>query len=113
MISQTCLTKVSALYPVNRVVIKMLFHYFFQLSRVQLYQSLPVASDRAARAQQQRTTTPSVSFSVLLVTPGLDLRPGNASKTEPGVVKISFAKVKMKFVLRYFLRKMKLKFLCF
>ena len=50
-----------------------------------------MASDRAARAQQQKITTPSVSFSVILDTLGLALQPESAWKTEPGVVKISFA----------------------
>ena len=50
-------------------------------------------NDRTVMEDQMSITTQCVSSPVILATPGLALQPENAGKTEPGVAKISFAKV--------------------
>lgn len=53
-----------------------------------------MATDRVALEQQQRAITQSVCFPAILGIMRAVHRRENASETEPGVAKISFAKVK-------------------
>ena len=53
-----------------------------------------MATDRVALEQQQRTITQSVCFPAILGIMRAVHRQENVRETEPGVAKISFAKVK-------------------
>lgn len=59
-----------------------------------------MASGKVARGQQWSITTQSVSLSVILGTMQSALRQENVLKAEPGVAKISFAKVKIFMTIR-------------
>ena len=70
------------------------FHFFvFQLLGVQLYQPHWMELDKDAQEQQKRTTIQFVSFPAMLALMQSVHHPENVSKTEPGVGRISFAKV--------------------
>lgn len=59
-----------------------------------------MASGKVAQGQQWSITTQSVSLSVILGTMQSALHQENVLKMEPGVAKISFAKVKMFMTIR-------------
>ena len=69
--------------------------YFLQLSRVLPYQHLTMVPVRDAQAHPQKPTTPSASFPVIPVLSVWAPHLGHAFRTEVGVAKILFAKVRI------------------
>ena len=66
----------------------------FELFRVQLYKPHQMAFEKIAQEQQQSITILFVCFPAMLGLMQLALCQENVSKTEPGVAKTSFVKVK-------------------
>lgn len=69
--------------------------YLLQLSRVPSYQHLTMVPVRDAQAHQQKPTTLSASFPVILVLSVWAPHLGHVFRTEVGVAKILFANVRI------------------
>ena len=70
-------------------------YFLVQLSRVPPYQHLPMVPVRDAQAHQQKSTTLSASFPVIPVLSAWVPHLEHAFRTEVGVAKILFAKVRI------------------